>query len=88
MLVVPATLLLQQAKRKLTGIMNFTNPGAISHNEVRHHAVQGAVRLQCTCVAVCSCKTEASSLVYCWWLLLSCLLRDDTSRTARDHAVL
>jgi hypothetical protein len=24
-----------QAKRKLTGIMNFTNPGAISHNEVR-----------------------------------------------------
>lgn len=23
-----------QAKRKLTGIMNFTNPGAISHNEV------------------------------------------------------
>ena len=27
--------LLLQAKRKLTGIMNFTNPGAISHNEVR-----------------------------------------------------
>jgi hypothetical protein len=26
---------LLQAKRKLTGIMNFTNPGAISHNEVR-----------------------------------------------------
>jgi hypothetical protein len=25
-----------QAKRKLTGIMNFTNPGAISHNEVGH----------------------------------------------------
>lgn len=26
---------LLQAQRKLTGIMNFTNPGAISHNEVR-----------------------------------------------------
>ena len=24
-----------QAKRGLTGIMNFTNPGAVSHNEVR-----------------------------------------------------
>ena len=23
-----------QAERKLTGIMNFTNPGAISHNEI------------------------------------------------------
>ena len=23
-----------QAKRKLTGIMNFTNPGAVSHNEI------------------------------------------------------
>jgi hypothetical protein len=23
-----------QAKRKLTGIMNYTNPGAISHNEI------------------------------------------------------
>lgn len=23
-----------QAKRGLTGIMNFTNPGAVSHNEV------------------------------------------------------
>lgn len=26
-----------QARRKLTGIMNFTNPGAISHNEVCVH---------------------------------------------------
>lgn len=26
---------LLQAKRGLTGIMNYTNPGAISHNEVR-----------------------------------------------------
>ncbi|KAI3429241.1 hypothetical protein D9Q98_005340 [Chlorella vulgaris] len=25
---------LEMAKRKLTGIMNFTNPGAISHNEI------------------------------------------------------
>ena len=25
---------LMQAKRKLTGIMNFTNPGVVSHNEV------------------------------------------------------
>lgn len=23
-----------QAKRKLTGIMNFTNPGVVSHNEI------------------------------------------------------
>ncbi len=23
-----------QAERKLTGIMNYTNPGAISHNEI------------------------------------------------------
>jgi hypothetical protein len=27
-------LLSSQAKRKLTGIMNFTNPGVVSHNEV------------------------------------------------------
>ena len=24
----------EMARRKLTGIMNFTNPGAISHNEI------------------------------------------------------
>ena len=23
-----------QARRKLTGIMNYTNPGAVSHNEI------------------------------------------------------
>ena len=26
--------LLAQSKRRLTGIMNYTNPGAISHNEI------------------------------------------------------
>lgn len=25
---------LEMAKRKLTGVMNYTNPGAISHNEI------------------------------------------------------
>jgi hypothetical protein len=38
---------LEMAKRKLTGIMNFTNPGAISHNEimqVRWGAVRGVCR--------------------------------------------
>ena len=30
----PSYLLGLQAERKLTGIMNFTNPGAISHNEI------------------------------------------------------
>lgn len=24
----------EQAERKLTGIMNYTNPGAVSHNEI------------------------------------------------------
>jgi hypothetical protein len=36
MTVLPELLPLsvEMAKRKLTGIMNFTNPGAISHNEI------------------------------------------------------
>ena len=36
MTVLPELLPLsiQMAKRKLTGVMNFTNPGAISHNEI------------------------------------------------------
>lgn len=25
---------IEMARRKLTGIMNFTNPGAVSHNEI------------------------------------------------------
>lgn len=25
---------IEMSKRKLTGIMNYTNPGAISHNEI------------------------------------------------------
>jgi hypothetical protein len=33
-----------QAKRKLTGIMNFTNPGAISHNEVSWASAAAAER--------------------------------------------
>ena len=38
---IHATVPLLQARRKLTGIMNFTNPGVISHNEVSHgHAAQ------------------------------------------------
>lgn len=44
------------------------------------------VRVQCAYVAVCCCKTEALPPVYCWWLLLSCLL-SDISSTARDHAM-
>lgn len=27
-------LFVEQAERKLTGIMNYTNPGAVSHNEI------------------------------------------------------
>lgn len=36
MTVLPELLPLsiEMARRKLTGIMNFTNPGAISHNEI------------------------------------------------------
>jgi hypothetical protein len=37
--------LLLQAERKLTGIMNFTNPGCISHNEVSAAAGSRSLKL-------------------------------------------
>ena len=45
MTVLPELLVysLEMAKRKLTGIMNFTNPGAISHNEILQVGGMGGV---------------------------------------------
>ena len=49
MTVLPELLPLsiEMARRKLTGIMNFTNPGAISHNEIL--AVRGGWGWACEC---------------------------------------
>lgn len=42
-----------QAKHKLTGVMNYTNPGAISHNEVRmQHG--DAAGWRSSCMQLCS----------------------------------
>ena len=42
-----------QAKRKLTGIMNYTNPGVVSHNEVRRAAQLGAALLGAALLVIC-----------------------------------
>jgi hypothetical protein len=67
-------MLLLQAERKLTGIMNFTNPGCVSHNEVSAAPSDVSAHKRLDCYSAVHLCLMQHLLSWSWALLLPYVL--------------